>query len=77
MFGINKLQLYGLVFATFALSLLGIYSAGIARGQDKIRRKIDEKRLDNLQIHKDVDDEIDILNDTSLADRANQWVRKD
>ena len=72
-----KIQLYGLVAAAFILGLLGIYSAGISRGQDKIRRKIDEKRLNNLQTHKDVDDEIDTLNDTSLADRANQWVRKD
>ena len=72
-----KIQLYGLVAAAFILGLLGIYSAGISRGQDKIRRKIDEKRLNNLQTHKDVDDEIDTLNDTSLADRANKWVRKD
>lgn len=72
-----KIQLYGLVAAAFILGLLGIYSAGISRGQDKIRRKIDEKRLNNLQTHKDVDDEIDTLNDASLADRANKWVRKD
>jgi hypothetical protein len=74
---VGKLQLYGLVVATFLLGLVGIYSAGISRGQEKIRRKIDEKRLDNLQVHKDVDDEIDTLNDTSLADRASEWVRKD
>lgn len=73
----GKLQLYVLISTTFLLGLVGIYSAGVSRGQDKIRRKIDEKRLKNFQIHKDVDDEIETLNDTSLADRANQWVRKD
>ena len=77
MFGINKLQLYGLIAVTFVLGLLGIYSAGVNRGQDKIKRKLDQKLIDSLRTAKDIDDEIDTLTDTSLADRANEWVRKD
>lgn len=77
MFGINKLQLYGLIAVTFVLGLLGIYSAGVSRGQDKIKRKLDQKLIDNMRTAKDIDDEIDTLNDTSLADRASEWVRKD
>ena len=50
MFGMQKLQLYALVGAAFVLGLIGIYSTGVARGQDKIKRKIDEKRLANLKI---------------------------
>ena len=72
-----RLQLYGLIAIGFVFGLAGIYFAGISKGQDKIKRKIDEKRLDNFRIQKDVDDEIDTLNDTSLAARANEWVRKD
>lgn len=77
MFGINKLQMYGLIAVTFVLGLLGIYSAGVSRGQDKIKRKLDQKLIDSMRTAKDIDDEIDTLNDTSLADRSNQWVRKD
>jgi hypothetical protein len=77
MFGINKLQLYGLIAVTFVLGLLGIYSAGVSRGQDKIKRKLDQKLIDSMRTAKDIDDEIDTLTDTSLADRANEWVRKD
>jgi hypothetical protein len=77
MFGINKLQMYGLIAVTFVLGLLGIYSAGVSRGQDKIKRKLDQKLIDNMRTAKDIDDEIDTLTDTSLADRANEWVRKD
>jgi hypothetical protein len=77
MFGINKLQMYGLIAATFVLGLLGIYSAGVSRGQDKIKRKLDQKLIDSMRTAKDIDDEIDTLTDTSLADRANEWVRKD
>lgn len=77
MFGINKLQIYGLIVASFVLGLLGIYSAGIARGKDKIKRKLDEKLIDNMKTAKEVEDEIESLGDNALLDRANKWVRKD
>ena len=75
MFG--KIQLYALIALGFVLGLLGIYFSGVARGQDKIKRKMDEKLIEHIRTAKDIDDEIDTLTDTSLADRANEWVRKD
>ena len=72
-----RLQLYALIAAGFALGLLGIYSAGIMRGQDKVKRKLDEDRLNNLKTHKEVTDEINSLDDRYLVERATQWVRKD
>jgi hypothetical protein len=77
MFGINKLQIYGLIVASFVLGLLGIYSAGIARGKDKIKRKLDEKLIDNMKTAKEVEDEIESLGDNALLGRADKWVRKD
>lgn len=75
MFG--KIQLYALIALGFVLGLLGIYFSGVARGQDKIKRKMDEKLIEHIRTAKDIDDEIDTLTDTSLADRASEWVRKD
>lgn len=72
-----RLQMYALIGAAFMLGLLGIYSAGIARGQDKVKRKIDEDRLRNIKMQKDIDDEINSLNDDNFANRAREWVRKD
>jgi len=72
-----RLQLYALIAGGFILGLLGIYSAGIMRGQDKVKRKIDEDRLQKMKLQKDVDDEINSLNDDNFADRARNWVRKD
>ena len=77
MFGISKLQIYGLIAVSFVLGLLGIYSAGIARGKDKIKRKLDEKLIDDMKTAKEVEDEIESLGDNALLDRANKWVRKD
>lgn len=72
-----KLQLYALIASAFVLGLLGIYSAGMARGQDKIKRKIDAKRLDNINIKSEVEDELDASDDTYLAYRAAKWMRRD
>jgi hypothetical protein len=76
MFGINKLQIYGLIAVSFVLGLLGIYSAGIARGKDKIKRKLDEKLINNMKTAKEVEDEIESLGDNALLGRADKWVRK-
>lgn len=75
MFG--KLQLYALIGAAFMLGLLGIYSAGISRGQDKVRRKIDASRISNLQTNKEISDEINSMDDPYLVQSARKWVRKD
>jgi len=77
MFGIQKLQVYALVGAAFVLGLLGIYSAGVARGQDKIKRKIDEKRLANVRSQRKITNEIDDLDQDELFHRGTKWMRDD
>ncbi|MAS98952.1 MAG: hypothetical protein CMF29_08560 [Kiritimatiellaceae bacterium] len=74
---LSRLQLYGLLALGFMLGLIGIYSAGVMRGQDKVKRKLDQKRIDNLTTQKEIENELDALSDTSLSDRATEWVRKD
>ena len=71
-----KIQLYALIASAFVLGLLGIYTAGMARGQDKIKRKIDAKRLDNISIKNEVEDELHASDDTYLAHRAAKWMRR-
>jgi len=75
MFG-ARIQLYLLIGAAFFLGVVGIYASGVQRGIDRTRNKINEKRLDDVRAAKEVEDEIESLGDTSLADRANEWVRK-
>ena len=75
MFG--KLQLYALIGVAFMLGLIGIYSAGISRGQDRVRRKIDASRISNLQSNKEISDEINSMDDPYLVQSARKWVRKD
>lgn len=74
---LGRLQIYGLIGLSFMLGCIGIYSAGMSKGQDKVKRKLDEKRLYNMKLAKEVDDEVNEMGDTYLADRASRWLRDD
>lgn len=74
---LSRIQLYLLIGAAFILGVLGIYASGVQRGIDRTQRKIDERRLDNMRIAKDVEDDVEILDDVDLAARAKRWVRTD
>lgn len=71
-----RIQLYLFIGAAFVLGALGIYASGVQRGVDRTKRKIDEQRLDNMRTAKEVEDEIESLDDAGLVDRASRWVRK-
>lgn len=71
-----RLQLYALIGLAFIAGLLGIYKAGARAGVDRMRQKIDQQRLDNFATAKEVSDEVEILDDTGLSDRASKWLRR-
>jgi len=73
----GRLQLYGLLALAFVAGLVGIYMAGVQRGIDRQRSKIDRSRLDKIGKAKEVKDDVEILDDSGLADRASRWLRND
>ena len=70
-----RLQLYALVALAFAAGVLGIYMAGVQRGIDRQRTKIDRARLDKIGQAKEIEDAVNA--DPHLVDRAKQWLRED
>lgn len=72
-----RLQLWALVGLAFVAGIAGIYMAGVQRGIDRQRTKIDRARLDKIGKAKEVRDDVEILDDSGLADRASRWLRHD
>jgi len=72
-----RLQLYGLIALAFVAGAIGVYTGGIMAGIDRTKRKINERRLSNLKEAKEVSDDVEILDDDHLAERARNWVRED
>lgn len=73
---IGRLKLYALVAAAFILGVLGMRAFWIDEGVDRERAKRDKKRLDDMHKAKEVEDEVEILDDVGLGERASKWVRQ-
>jgi hypothetical protein len=72
----GRLKLYAIAGAAFALGLLGIYWRGRSDGASSARANQTEQRLDLLLEAKEVEDEIEVLDDVGLGERAGKWVRE-
>lgn len=74
---IARLQLWALIGLAFLAGLFGIYKAGARAGVDRARQKLDQRRLDNFATAKEVGNEVEVLDDVGLSDRASKWLRND
>lgn len=72
----GRLKLYAIAGAAFVLGLLGIYWRGRSDGASSERASATKQRLDQLLEAKEVENEIEILDDVGLGERAGRWVRE-
>jgi hypothetical protein len=70
-----KLQLYALIGLAFLAAVFGIYKAGARAGVDRMRQKIDQRRLENVAKAKEIREDVEILDDVGLSARASKWLR--
>ena len=70
-----RLQLYALVALAFMAGVLGIYMAGVQRGIDRQRTKIDRARLDKIGQAKEIEDAVNA--DPDIVSRASRWLREE
>jgi|AntAceMinimDraft_12_1070368.scaffolds.fasta_scaffold00543_5 hypothetical protein len=73
---LGKLKLYAFAGAAFVLGLLGIYLRGRSDGASSATASTTEQRLDAMKQAKEVEDEIEILDDVGLGERAGRWMRE-
>jgi hypothetical protein len=70
-----RLQLYALIGLAFLAAVFGIYKAGARAGVDRMRQKIDQRRLENVATAKEIREDVEILDDVGLSARASKWLR--
>jgi len=75
MFILGKLKLYAALIGAALLAVVTVYFRGRADGRTDLEYEIKDQRLDNLLVEREVRDEINILDDDGLRDRASEWVR--
>jgi len=76
MFLLARLKMYMWIIGAALLAVVTVYFRGKADGRHDLEGEIKDKRIDDMLTAKEVEDEIEALDDDMLLDRANKWVRK-
>lgn len=77
MFLLGKLKLYAALIGAAALAVVTVYYRGRADGRDDLEYEMKDDRLDKLLKAKEVQDEVQFLDDDDIAARAARFVRDD
>jgi hypothetical protein len=74
-YSLTKWQLYGVVAVAFILGCLGVRSALLQQGEQRLRQKIERRTLERVQEAQEVRNEVEALDRDTLKHRAAKWVR--
>lgn len=75
MFFLGKLKMYAALLGAALLAVVTVYYRGRADGKDILEHEIKDDRLDKLLTAKDVQNDVQQMDDSAVADRAREWVR--
>jgi hypothetical protein len=68
--------MYVWIIGAALVAVVTVYFRGKADGRHDLEGEIKDKRIDDMLTAKEVEDEVEALDDDMLLDRANKWVRK-
>ena len=71
-----RVKLYALALLAFIAALLKLRHDAVSKALLKMQADQAEKRIDAMRAAKEIEDEIEILDDSGLAERASRWVRE-
>lgn len=75
MFFMARIKMYLWVIGAALVAIVTVYFRGKADGRNDLEYEIKDKRLEDMMTAKEVEDEIEVLDDDELAGRASRWVR--
>ena len=71
-----RIKLYAIGAVVFIAALLKLRHDAVSKALLKLQADQAEKRIDAMRAAKEIEDEIEVLDDSGLADRASKWVRE-
>lgn len=76
MFSLARLKLYAIGAVVFVAALLKLRHDAVSKALFQMQADQAEKRIVAMRAAKRIEDEIEILDDNGLADRAFRWLRE-
>ena len=77
MFLLGKLKLYAALIGAALVAVVTVYYRGRADGKVELEYEIKDDRLDKILTAKEVQDDVQTLDDDDIAARAGRWVRSE
>jgi len=71
-----RIKLYAIGAVVFIAALLKLRHDAASKALYKMQADQAEKRIDAMRAAKEIEDEIEALEDIGLADRVSKWVRE-
>jgi len=71
-----RIKLYAIGAVVFIAALLKLRHDAVSKALFELQADQAEKRIDTMRAAKEIEDEIEVLDDSGLADRASKWVRE-
>ena len=75
MFILSKIKTYAAIAGAFIIALAYAFFRGRASGVDSAEQRSKDAILDDVKTAKEVKDEVEIMDDVGLANRASKWLR--
>ena len=76
MFLLARIKMY-LAAAGFVLAaIIAAYFRGKKQGQHEYEREADQHLIDSMRMRREVEDEVESLDDIGLGKRASKWLRE-
>jgi hypothetical protein len=72
----GRLKLYAAAVGAFIVALVLAFFGGRRSGIIEGKVKSTQDTLDKMRTAKGIENEIELLDDAGLADRASKWVRE-
>jgi len=76
MFLFARLKMYLAAAGVVLGALIVAYFRGKKQGEHEYEREADRHLIDSMRMYREVQDEIETLDDIGLGERASKWLRE-
>ena len=76
MFLLARLKTYLAVAGAVLIAIAAAYFRGKKTAEHEFERDADKHLIDSMRVRREVEDEIETLDDTGLSERASRWLRE-
>lgn len=73
---LGKIKMYLMIASGVVMAIAAAFLRGKSEGRHQAEYDAQSERLDSIKAAKEVEDEVESLDDAGLSERASKWVRK-